>query len=465
MRVPAAAEVEEQREQTRGDSEGETYRIARPFGWQDSPEEEPNFAPNPVESQPTPKANREKKLTVETPKKSPLSGVTCPACGASFEMPPSDQAQVVLCPECLEDVHLPAGGSSANPQKETSATSDADQIPWDSFLEEPIEFAEAPPPAPLKKRRKKPKTEVAREPAEHPTRREKSAKNVFETMGEVRQVGEDPPPEWTFFSGVTDFLIRPEVLVRWIYASLGMCFLGWLCALCFYLYDVFPYAMVFFTLPLIWISIMTLSYTAACGMPILAETASGNDNIEGWPEPVMKEQAVDLVYLSFLMIAVEVLSFFLGQILSVLIGPAWLVSLVLLFLLYPIVLLSSLEANSPFVPLTLPILNSLKTVTWAWGVFYGLSGGLMLVWLVPLVWGAKQSGGTQFFAMIFLAPLIAGWCFLYARLLGRLAWRASLEFSEEVEEKTDDKPKKKRKKAKKKKPDSSESSGELQAAR
>jgi hypothetical protein len=249
--------------------------------------------------------------------------------------------------------------------------------------------------------------------------------------------------------------------------------MGWICALIvhFFVTDTWM-AMPFFLLPLFWIGIMTLSYTAANCMPILVETAAGNDRIEGWPEPVMKEQAVDLVYLAFLLIVVEVLSFFLGQILGVLIGPAWLVSLVLLFLLYPIILLSSLEANSPFVPLTMPILNSLKTLAWAWGVFYGVAGGLMLVWTLPLVWSFRQSGWTLFIAMIFIAPLISGWCFLYARLLGRLAWKASLEFPEEEDGQEDStKPKKKRSKAKKKqpgsqvKPGSSESSGELQAAR
>jgi hypothetical protein len=291
---------------------------------------------------------------------------------------------------------------------------------------------------------------------------------VFDTMAEVREVGEDPPPEWTFFSGVTDFLIRPEVLIRWIYASVGMCCMGWLVLMCLHFYDTFPIALPFFALPLIWIGIMSLSYLAANSVAILVETASGIDKVEGWPDPVMKEQAVDLVYLSFLLIVAEVLSFFLGQVLGVLLGPAWLVSLVVLFLLYPIILLSSLEANSPFAPLTLPIVASLQTVTWAWGVFYGLSGGLLLVWALPLKWTLGKSGWTQFFTMIFAAPLISGWCFLYARLLGRLAWKASLTFLEKQEdEEAQDQPKKKRGKRKKKpeSQDNSESSGELQVSR
>jgi hypothetical protein len=139
---------------------------------------------------------------------------------------------------------------------------------------------------------------------------------------------------------------------------------------------------------------------------------------------------------------------------------------VIAFLLYPIVLLSSLEANSPYSPLTLPILKSLKTVGWAWGVFYGLSFGLMLAWLPILVWTIDQSGLTQFLTMFVIAPLAAGWWFLYARLLGRLAWRAALEFAEDEEsEKPDSQKPEKSQRKNKKKPKVSESSGELLAAR
>ena len=161
-----------------------------------------------------------------------------------------------------------------------------------------------------------------------------------------------------------------------------------------------------------------------------------------------------------------VASYFLGQYLGNFIGPPWLVSVGLLFLFYPIVLLSSLEANSPFVPVTLPILKSLANVAWAWAVFYGLSLCLAIVSVAPLVWGFGLGTGAQFLGMIVLAPIMAGSCFLYARLLGRLAWRASLEVQtdEEDEETKDEKAKKSKPKGKKKLKVSG-SSGELQAVR
>ena len=506
IRVPASAELEQSDSEPAPEfgTSDDTYRLARPPGWEESPEEEIYFSPYPQEPQTRRDVRPEEKesRTPHEPKtpppdeaKSPpefpaastpaASRVSCLACGANFDVPPSDQPRVVLCPECLEDVHVPAAGSRpmSPPLGESAPAAEQEPVEdlprprlseadepapvrpaWDSYLDDLPERAEKPEPTrPKKKRRKKPEAQAAAEPAKNPSRREKSDKNVFDTLAEVRQEEEVPVPEWTFITGVMDFLIRPEVAIRWLYASLGFCLVGWLCGLIWHFYTSDSWlAMPFFLLPLFWIAMMTLSYAAANSMAILLETSAGNDKVEAWPEPNFREQAVDLFYLAFLLIVAGMVCFFLGNILSVFLGPGLRISLGLLFLLYPIVLLSSLEANSPFIPLTWPILSSLKTVAWAWGAFYALSFALTLVWALPLTWWFTDGGWTTFFLMLILAPLIAGWCFLYARLLGRLAWRVSLEFPEEEDEKETPE---KRTRPGKKEPSVSESSGELQAAR
>lgn len=487
VRVPAEAEVEDDWKREQAAGEGETYRLSLPTDW-DTPDT-PSATAEP--SQPQKSSNSKDKNEDTEPERSPAkkkaaakptaNTVSCPACGADFEASLSDQPQVVLCPECLEDVHVPAGSVEPAlspktpeaededyikiPEPEPRSTAD-EEIPWDTYLLGAEEPAPQLPKKPKKQRRKK--TTQSTDPEKNPSRGHRPEKHIDDVMAEVRQVEEDPPPEWTFFSGVTDFLIRPAVAIRWVCGSFGLCLMGWLIAGGIYFYGLLPIAAVVFALPLIFVTIMTLSYVAANSLPILLETAAGNDQVEGWPDPSLKDQAVDLIYLSFILIITEVLSFFLGQIVGIFIGPQWLVSMVLAFLLYPIVLLSSLEANSPYVPFTLPILKSLKTVTWAWGVFYGLSFGLLLVWGLPLLWVFSRGFTVQFFGMMFIAPLIVGWCFLTARLLGRLAWRASLEFDEEEEDENQEKPKRKKSKKKPnspKKRDLSESSGELQSAR
>jgi hypothetical protein len=83
-------------------------------------------------------------------------------------------------------------------------------------------------------------------------------------------------------------------------------------------------------------------------------------------------------------------------------------------------LLSALEANSYWVPLTLPILTSLLRWGWAWLTFYVLAG-LLAAGLVAVFEFAVRS--TLDLVLIALGPLTAAAALIYFRLLGRLAWR------------------------------------------
>jgi hypothetical protein len=94
------------------------------------------------------------------------------------------------------------------------------------------------------------------------------------------------------------------------------------------------------------------------------------------------------------------------------------------FLLYPICLLSSMEANSPWLPLTKPILHSVVTLWWGWLVFYALAAAVLGGWLALIVVGSWLQ---PFLAGLLGGPVLAAAILIYARLLGRLAWRASRE--------------------------------------
>jgi hypothetical protein len=90
------------------------------------------------------------------------------------------------------------------------------------------------------------------------------------------------------------------------------------------------------------------------------------------------------------------------------------------FVLYPIALLSALEANSIWVPLTVPVLLSLLRWWWAWLTFYLLAGllaaGLATVFLFSMA-------SSLDLLQLLLGPLVAAAALIYFRLLGRLAWR------------------------------------------
>ena len=99
-------------------------------------------------------------------------------------------------------------------------------------------------------------------------------------------------------------------------------------------------------------------------------------------------------------------------------------------LLYPIFLLSSLEANSVFVPLSLPILRSLISCWWGWLTFYALAALLGGSWLGLLLAGLPS---FPFLTALACGPLLAAVLLIVSRLLGRLAWRAALLEAADVE--------------------------------
>ncbi len=179
-------------------------------------------------------------------------------------------------------------------------------------------------------------------------------------------------------------------------------------------------AIAFFSLPIIWISFFTLSYSAACGICVLESTAAGLDRIEGWPEPNWKDWMVQMLYLAWVAAIPLVVSFGLAKLASL---AGWRMEWVLpgsMFVLFPIALLSALEANSSWAPITLPILTSLVRWWWAWLTFYLLTGFLasgLAAMAIVLVAASHER------FLLLLGSLVAAAVFIYFRLLGRLAWR------------------------------------------
>lgn len=250
--------------------------------------------------------------------------------------------------------------------------------------------------------------------------------NVFDRLAEVRREAVPDPPRWTFFSGVFSVPWRDEAFIRWLYQSIGFTIL-----LLIIVETLGVYSSKFGTthngivlilvgISLFWIGLWTASYSAACGVAVLESTGGGLDRIEGWPEPNWKEWMVDLLYLSWIGAIPMSLSYGLMR-LTELWGPRliWVWPLAF-FVMYPISLLSALEANSIWVPLTMPILASLWRWWWAWGLFYILTG-LLLGGLAAFMGFALAT--SHAYVVILLAPLVPAVWLIYCRLLGRLGWR------------------------------------------
>jgi hypothetical protein len=100
------------------------------------------------------------------------------------------------------------------------------------------------------------------------------------------------------------------------------------------------------------------------------------------------------------------------------------------FFCFPVVVLANLESNSLFQPLTWTLVRSFRKLPLYWIGFYLLSLGLLLA-----------SNGIIFLeslhpvaAGILYGPTITTLFFLYARLLGRLAWVIDSRLREAAEE-------------------------------
>lgn len=249
------------------------------------------------------------------------------------------------------------------------------------------------------------------------------AGGVFDRLAEIRQEAVPQPPQWTFFSGVFLLPWRGDAIARWGYLTFGFMAVISIGLVLKSLGN--PLAAVFFILPIIWVSFLTFSYTAACGLCVLESTAAGLDRIEGWPEPNWKEWMGQMIYVGWIAAIPLAVSYGVAVLCRVSF-PTWQEPAPILtmagafFVIYPISLMSALEANSIWVPLTTSILGSLFKWWWCWLMFYLLSG--LMYWGIGSAAVFLVTSSNDVF-LIGLGPLLAAAALVYFRLLGRLGWR------------------------------------------
>jgi hypothetical protein len=249
--------------------------------------------------------------------------------------------------------------------------------------------------------------------------------NVFDAMAEVRQATVDPPGAWTFLGSVLAFPWRPDMLLRWIFLTLGFTVFGvLLCGFVLLSQELSWLLVVVFLMPgFVAAAGLTLSYGAACFLPILIDTAAGNDRVTSWFDPNWKDWAVQFMYLVCMMFTAALFGHVAGVIGEDAGGSYGVILGVTVFLTFPVILLSSQEANSPFIPLTLPILKSMVVFAPGWLLFYVLSG-IVVGAAAALI--ALEASLSPYFALLGSGPILATVFLIYPRLAGRLAWRASL---------------------------------------
>ena len=184
-----------------------------------------------------------------------------------------------------------------------------------------------------------------------------------------------------------------------------------------------PIAAAMISLPAFWVLFWTLSYSAACCMTILEGTGAGQVVIDEWPEPDWREWAVNLLFLAFVGLLAQGVSVLAAPVLQFM-PSAWLISLAQVHVLYPIILLSALEAGTIFWPFSPPVYQSMRTHARYWLLYFLLSAIVSAVYVVSIYYSIFAQ---PFLCALWAGPLTTTMLFIQARLLGRLGWRVIVE--------------------------------------
>lgn len=253
--------------------------------------------------------------------------------------------------------------------------------------------------------------------------------------------GNEASENWTFFSGVFNFLFYLGVWPRW--AALSLVAAVILFALAFAVQLAAPsYSGWGGAIPLVAaLAIVAVSVTATAlwGIPasaicliVLQETSEGNDRIENWLDPVFVDWVFDgLVMLAALLYSMAVASA-VAQILMAAGLPGWTLVPVVVVLAFPFLLLSVLETGSIWNPFSGKVCRSVSAAWSTWVLFY-METIVLVTAAVVVACLAMSFAGLSGVALA--APVLVAATLLYFRLLGRLAYISSLKILDEEEKK------------------------------
>jgi hypothetical protein len=403
---------------------------------------------------------------------------TCPSCKSRFAIAAENRAAQLRCPKCLKPIESTQSGRAGegrgeqmpktqSPPAPVTSNEDYGLVPIPELdeprpptvdLDEDVEYTVAPletappkpepitvedfrieqhraqdrwgePIVPQSRRRAVAGPLADVEPPARPAPMRELPTDIL-TRDEEREAANRPlpPPRWTFFSGIFTFPWWPQAMFPWVVLSLGLLLTGGVSLLIAGGYaSGTPIGTVtagIFGIGWIWLALLTFSYAAACLFAIIEMTAYNFDRREDWPEPDWRERTMHLLWVVWCAAAAMMIGFGIAEFTrdpnliasTQFIAAAGITTLVF----FPIFILSTLETNSMLWIVSGPILRSLIAQFLHWAVFYTLSIGMFvgLGWLFSLL-GSRG----PWMALLVGAPLEAAAIFIYARLIGRLAWR------------------------------------------
>jgi DNA-directed RNA polymerase subunit RPC12/RpoP len=357
---------------------------------------------------------REKKVTRSTPPPVPsiyglaeddswkeigeLILVECPLCGTRMHHPPSRIGHTVACPDCgtATVVREPPPKPAVEPPPKPTAYALLDD-----------ELPPKPPPV----------------PGDHAPY---YAARILDLEPKL-----PPPPKTTFFSQVWSTPFRSGALPRWLICSVGVALVGELVLLILFLIAMmsaptggalFGILALFVGVATVWLGVWTFGYLAACVLSILQDTANGADQIHNWPEPDWREWVWPMLFVGFQLALSASIGYGIGFLVSLATGQLIAPAVLTTYLLFPVFLVSAVIENHVLGIFSRLAWQSIAAVWWGWLVVYLLLGAMLV-----FVGGLALLGliFAPFSSVPFIAPLAVASCFICARLLGRLVWKAA----------------------------------------
>ncbi|MHC4401597.1 MAG: hypothetical protein ACYTG0_18145 [Planctomycetota bacterium] len=228
------------------------------------------------------------------------------------------------------------------------------------------------------------------------------------------------PPKLPFWTGVLSFLWHYRTLPAWALVAIGLTISGLGVILCISLVDEgITLAAWSLAMPVFLVMVFCLSYTAACCTTIVEATASGYNQVVDWPSGLWRDWFWTLAPI----VALLGLAATIGGVVAKVGGfdarASWIAVVAGVTLFFPVFLVSVLQSASPFALLSWDLFRSFRSVWWAWLLFYAWTASMIALWYFPTVAAFPKH---PFSTPLAAGPGLAALIFIYARLIGRLAW-------------------------------------------
>ncbi|HEV3416794.1 MAG TPA: hypothetical protein VG056_08285, partial [Pirellulales bacterium] len=340
----------------------------------------------------------------DSPARKKYFAVVCPTCHTRMTTTEDQVGQMLKCPDCRRSVVVPPPPPPPKPRRLWSED-DGVEVEYQRPCEVPrVEMGPV------------------------------CNKEILDVARAEAARRQPPPlPRWPLVTGVFSFPCYSNVCVRWLGLSLWLAIVlallqGFIAMMAVRSVGSWVVA-VFVSLPLfvsggVWWIVMSSPLLA-----VLEDTSEGVDRVENWPHSVWLYNSIrDPIFV----LNSGLLSLLPGVAIDAALGRfvavSWIALPISAVVLFPFILLSMLEVDSVFAPVSLPIWRSVRKTRAAWIGMYAESAGLWA--LVGIIaFSAWRNGSTLWLALA--ASAVVGGLFIYFRLLGRLGWICSERLAEE----------------------------------